>query len=273
MSLIVRCPAKINTFLSVGPRDERGYHPIRTVFQAVGLFDELEIAASQRDEFVCVGMDIDPKNTVTRALNLMRELANNPPLRIELRKSIPSQAGLGGGSSDAAGLLRAMESTVPGIDRRDLLSVALAVGADVPFFLVGGRARGTGYGQVLEPLPDELTRWLALLMPTDRVSTAEAYAKLDKASRDWAEFGEEHYNEFERVAPCACLDLIEWGRNAGSLSSGLCGSGSAVYLSFASQEEAERATKAALNAGAEQSWVAPTISRSESLARITGSLV
>jgi 4-diphosphocytidyl-2-C-methyl-D-erythritol kinase len=104
--MLVRCPAKVNTFLSVGPRDARGYHPLRTVFQAVGLFDEVSISTAPHDEIDCDWDGLPTENTLTKSLRLLRELAPIPPLHITLKKRIPSQAGLGGGSSDAAGVIR-----------------------------------------------------------------------------------------------------------------------------------------------------------------------
>src|SRR5256885_14356896 len=101
----ILCPAKINEFLSVGPRDERGYHPIRTIFQAISLFDELTITEAEEDSFAC-NIDLPERNTLTKALSLVKEFVDVPPLAITLKKEIPTGAGLGGGSSDAAGLLR-----------------------------------------------------------------------------------------------------------------------------------------------------------------------
>jgi len=105
MVVRVQCPAKINEFLAVGPRDARGYHPIRTILQAVGLFDELTISdETEKDTFTC-NWDLPERNTITKAWTLGKELAPLPPLSVTLEKRIPIQGGLGGGSSDAAGFL------------------------------------------------------------------------------------------------------------------------------------------------------------------------
>jgi 4-diphosphocytidyl-2-C-methyl-D-erythritol kinase len=264
--MLVRCPAKVNTFLSVGPPDSRGYHPLRTVFQAVGLFDELSIERADYDEFTCDWPDLPTENTMTKALRLLRELAPIPPLRIELKKRIPSQAGLGGGSSDAAGVVRfAQRAYGEYVSEHFAREVAIAVGADVPFFLVGGRARGTGYGEALEPLADAPTQWFLIVKPDEAVSTAEAYRALDSAAREWREFSDEPYNDFERVAPCVCGEIAERLQVHGAISALLCGSGSAVYGAFTDERAASGAKERIGSEGFRDAWVVPTLTREESL--------
>ena len=101
--MVVRCPAKVNLFLSVGGRDESGLHSLRTIYQAVGVYDELLVEEAGEESFECDWPQLPSDNTVTKALRLLRELVPLPPLRISLTKRIPAEAGLGGGSSDAAG--------------------------------------------------------------------------------------------------------------------------------------------------------------------------
>jgi 4-diphosphocytidyl-2-C-methyl-D-erythritol kinase len=264
--MLVRCPAKVNAFLSVGPRDARGYHPVRAVYQAVGLFDELLVEKAERDEVVCDWPDLPAENTMTKALRFLREQANLPPLRLALRKGIPSQAGLGGGSSDAAGVIRAAMRMLPEqVGGQFAFEVALAVGADVPFFLVGGRARATGYGEKLEPLEDVARSWLLIVKPRESVSTAEAYAALDGERYEWREFGEGLYNDFERVAPCVCGEIAERMQVHGALGALLCGSGSAVFGVFGTEAAANLARARMSDEGFTDSWVAPTLTREESL--------
>lgn len=264
--MLVRCPAKVNTFLSVGPVDSHGYHPLRTVFQAVGLYDELSIATATHDEIVCDWSDLPAENTMTKALRLLRELAPIPPLHISLKKRIPSQAGLGGGSSDAAGVVRfARRAYGEFVSEQFAHEVAVAVGADVPFFLVGGRARGTGYGEVLDPLPDGPNGWLLIVKPAESVSTAEAYRALDAAPREWREFNDEPYNDFERVTPCVCGEIAERLQIHGAKHALLCGSGSAVYGAFRDEAGAANAKDKMAVEGFDQAWVAPTLTREESL--------
>ena len=130
MKLVVACPAKVNLFLSVGPPDATGYHPLRTVFQAISLFDELMIEIADRTEILCDWAGLPPENTLTKTLRLLQEIAILPPLRIYLNKRIPPQSGLGGGSSNAGGLIRAARKLVPSITDLEAFMIARAVGAD-----------------------------------------------------------------------------------------------------------------------------------------------
>lgn len=264
-SVRVPCPAKINTFLSVGPPDRRRYHPIRTIFQAVGLFDHLEMELAEKDSFAC-NVPLPEDNTVVRTVRLLREVANVPPLALRLEKAIPSESGFGGGSSDAAGVIRGLLALVPQpVPEKELQFVAATVGADVPFFLVGGRAIGEGYGEVLQPLPDPDPAWLVLARPDVGCSTPEMYAKLDESARTWAPLPENLdlvYNDFERVAPCECLDLIERLLSLGAGRAGLSGSGSGVWAWFPTRDEAE---VAATRVQAPYVWTAPLLTRRQSL--------
>ncbi|HEY3782959.1 MAG TPA: 4-(cytidine 5'-diphospho)-2-C-methyl-D-erythritol kinase [Fimbriimonadaceae bacterium] len=262
MEVIVQCPAKINEFLLVGEQDSRGYHPIKTVFQAVGLFDELSISQSSADVFVS-DVDLPEDNTVVKAWNLLKEFVHMMPLEVVLKKRIPSMSGLGGGSSDAAGFLRGVRPFLYAQPQEsDFMEVAKAVGADVPFFLVGGRARGEGYGETLTPLIDESNGWVVLAMPRGATcSTAEMYQRLDALPRslDRLESG----NDFEPVAPAECLDLIVTLKELGAKQGALTGSGSAVFGRFDSQSEAGEAA----NGLGEGIWarVVRTLTREESL--------
>jgi len=260
------CPAKVNLFLSVGPPDERGYHPLRTVFQAISLGDELVAEVAEADDVIFSGADVPSENTVTKALRLMRGVVSVPPLRVRVAKAVPPESGLGAGSSDAAGLIRAVERILGApLPRRE--EIALAVGADVPFFLVGGRARAEGYGERLMPLEDAVPEWLVIARPGVGCSTPEAFRRLDAITREWREFSEtdELYNDFERVAPPESLHLIDRLRALGARDAALSGSGSAVFGRFVHRERAEAAAEGILTQGAASAWTARTLGREESL--------
>ncbi|HMS56518.1 MAG TPA: 4-(cytidine 5'-diphospho)-2-C-methyl-D-erythritol kinase [Fimbriimonadaceae bacterium] len=244
MKVVVQCPAKLNLFLAVGPKDQHGYHPLRTIFQAVSLFDILEVESSETDSFVANSPALPEVNTVTKALSYIKEVSSVPPLRIVLEKHIPSEAGLGGGSSDAGGLLRAIDAFLPApltmATKRD---IAVAVGADVPFFLMGGKARAEGYGEILEPL-NEVDRFhYVVWKPPFGCPTGQMFKELDSRPRQWLEFPVENrlYNDFERVAPCGCLERIDVLLSLGAVDAGLSGSGSAVFGRFESEDRAIRA--------------------------------
>ena len=265
--LTVHCPAKVNLFLAVGKLDAHGYHPIRTIFQAIGIFDILTISRAEQDEIVCDWPELPPENTLTKALRLVRELCPVPPLQIHLEKQIPAESGLGGGSSDAAGLLRAVQR-ITSVPEAFLMDVAAAVGKDVPFFLVGGRAKAEGYGERLTSLSDAEKEWFVVVRPESvSCNTKEAYARLDQMEYPFHNFpeGDEVYNDFERVAPCESLDYIETLLSYGARDALLCGSGSAVFGRFAEEVEARQAVRRLNEDYRARVYLAPSLAREESL--------
>ncbi len=179
---ILRAPAKINLTLEVLARRDDGYHGIRSVMVPLELADELSIERSERFIFSCDVPELRGERNV--AVAAVRALGNPPPVRIELRKRIPTQAGLGGGSSDAATVLRAAMNGVFGDGRpRDWLGIARALGSDVPFFLAGTGALVEGTGERITPA-GALPRWhLLIVKPPVAVATAQAYAALDARPR------------------------------------------------------------------------------------------
>lgn len=268
LPLSLRCPAKVNLFLAVGPPDRRGYHPLRTVFQAIGLYDTIEIERGQNVHQVTFDdPSVPDSNTVTKTLRLLSEVLPLPPLKVHVRKVIPSESGLGGGSSDAAAVIRAAQR-IAGLmlPEGEGAGIALAVGADVPFFLVGGRARAEGYGERLIPLSDAPREWLVIARPEVGCATGPAFARLDAMTYDWRAFpeGDELYNDFERVAPCESLDLIERLQVHGARDAALSGSGSAVFGRFTTESDAQAALSRMRSEGTKNLWVAPTLTRAES---------
>lgn len=266
--LRVLCPAKINTFLAVGRVDTRGMHPLRTVFQAIDWCEELTLAPADETRLTSNWPDLPMENTLTKALRLAGEYFDIPALHIHLEKRIPHQSGLGGGSSDAAGLLRGLARLIGQPKAPFWNDVAQAVGADVPFFMVGGRARAEGYGEKLTPLPDPPSQALLVVQPPVTVPTGPAFAALDGLDYPWREFpeGGELYNDFERVAPCECGELAERMQVLGASGAMLTGSGSAVFGEFATHELAERALRALPSELVLHARVCRTLTRAESLA-------
>jgi 4-diphosphocytidyl-2-C-methyl-D-erythritol kinase len=183
-SLQVRCFAKINTVLLVlGKRDD-GFHELDTEFVSLALHDTLDLeTAGEGFSLELLGATEDEvpvaDNLVLRAARRLQEALGEevlPGARLRLEKRTPAAAGLGGGSSDAAGALlglcRLHELSPPeGL----LAELALELGSDVPYFLVGGRCRGRGRGERLEALPDRPDRAVALLVSRDRLGTASVF--------------------------------------------------------------------------------------------------
>ena len=183
MRLTLRASAKINLDLRIGARRPDGYHDLSTVFQTLDLHDTL-IVESRRGPFALDGdpslMPLDSSNLAWRAAAALWQAAGKSGTargaRIRIVKRIPAQAGLGGGSSDAAaalvGLNQLWRLRLP---LGDLTILAAMLGSDVPFFLVGGTAHGQGRGEQVQPLANLPRRHIVLVLPDFGVSTADAY--------------------------------------------------------------------------------------------------
>ncbi len=251
--------AKINLSLELaGPRPD-GYWEIRTVYQTVGLHDRLRMRLTRAREIeVRVpggGAPAGRGNLVHRVLlHARRKLGLRRGIEVELEKNIPAGRGLGGGSSDAAaaliGLLRLAGERLSGAELRTL---GAAVGSDVPFFFLGGRALGVGRGEEVYPLDDPPPGWCVLLCPPFEVSTRAAYrwARLTPRRRaakilDSRPSGERLWggNDFEPVIFPRFPELARMKAAllaAGAQQAGLSGSGSTVYGWFDKREAAAAA--------------------------------
>jgi 4-diphosphocytidyl-2-C-methyl-D-erythritol kinase len=183
--------AKINWSLRILGKRADGYHDVLTVLQTISLSDELRFARRADDQLLLTCSDpsipTDEENVIIQAAELLRESVGarfggiQYGADIELIKRIPSKAGLGGGSSNAAIALLAL-SEIWGIDDTDHQEIAAYIGADVPFFLIGGRARGEGTGTTISALTDCETKYLIVISPRASVPTSAAYKAIDARS-------------------------------------------------------------------------------------------
>ncbi|MBV9493298.1 MAG: 4-(cytidine 5'-diphospho)-2-C-methyl-D-erythritol kinase [Acidobacteria bacterium] len=232
--------AKINWSLRITGRREDGFHDLETVFQAITLHDTLTFREAERLSLTCDDPTIptDDTNLVLRAARAL----GAPPVSISLEKRIPAGGGLGGGSSNAAATLVALSSMF-GI-QKPLHDLALGLGSDVPFFLVGGTAYATGRGEILTPISSPSTPLpLLLVLPEERVMTAEAFRMLRRFSpplgleRMRALRFEDYTNDFEEPVferlprlRAFKMRLLE----AGATWASMTGSGSTIVGAFAS---------------------------------------
>lgn len=219
--------AKINWSLRVVGKRADGYHDLETIFQTISLHDTLTFAPAERFTLTCSDPSIptDHTNLVARAARAL----GVDRVAIHIEKRIPAGGGLGGGSSNAAATLVAL-SKMFGIRAQDtvpLERIALELGSDVPFFLVGGRAYATGRGEVLTPLPDLGPLPLLLVLPEERVMTAEAFQIVRPSSGATNDFEEP---VFERLPK-----LREYKQrivDAGATFAAMSGSGSTIFGVF-----------------------------------------
>jgi 4-diphosphocytidyl-2-C-methyl-D-erythritol kinase len=167
-------PAKLNLCLYVGPTREDGLHEIRSLFEPLELADELRLTEAEADEVVIEG--VEGPDLTARALAALRENGwDGPPVRIEVTKRVPVAAGLGGGSADAAAVLRLARGRVEG-----LRAIAAGIGADVPSQLQPRPCLVAGAGEVIEPAPPPAEHGVVLIPQPEGLSTAEVYAEADR---------------------------------------------------------------------------------------------
>jgi 4-diphosphocytidyl-2-C-methyl-D-erythritol kinase len=250
--ITLKAYAKINLGLEVISRREDGFHELATVLQTVSLFDEIAVAPADALTLRCdhKGMTGE-RNLVWKAADLLqKESGTDQGAVIDLIKTIPIAAGLGGGSSDASATLRSLNALWKlDLDTPRLAELASQLGSDVPFFLQGGTQLGTGRGELLEPLLTPQGQWLVIVSPDIRVpgKTPALYgrlgpddftdgsttAKLTEALRSGEAIPEEcMVNAFERVADDAFPGL-DRHRNvmlkAGADQVHLSGSGPSLF--------------------------------------------
>ena len=292
-AITVRPSAKINLTLRVGPPRADGFHDVRTLMQNIGLSDTL-VVSERRGQFAlqtrAPGVPADETNLVWKAARALWRAAGKTgeprDAHVRLEKTIPHEAGLGGGSADAAGALVALNELWNfKLAPKVLLRVAASLGSDVPFFLIGGTAVGAGRGDELYPVDDADRLGVVIIKPSFGVSTADAYRWVDEDRATGlnepatARNREVHLgwptdplviaNDLE--APVArrhpeILEMIEACYRAGAQVAAMTGSGSAVFGLF-SEQTAPKAAHALQRPG----WlvqVTRTLSRRESTRRI-----
>jgi 4-diphosphocytidyl-2-C-methyl-D-erythritol kinase len=222
-----------------------GYHDLETLFQTISLHDVLTFRKADRLQLKCDDPSIpaDDSNLVIQAAKAL----GSPPVAIELKKNIPAGGGLGGGSSNAAATLTALDQMFElRTPRGRLEQIALDLGSDVPFFLLGGTAYATGRGEVLTPLPSVAGVPLLLLFPEERVSTADAFSRISRYSRplgfdrydDFLSRPDILVNDFEEpifTKHPKLRDLKKRFYGAGATWAGMSGSGSTIVGAFRSQ--------------------------------------
>ncbi len=283
--------AKINLTLDVGARRADGYHDIASVMQTVALHDTVTVTRTPSSPGVRLqvigeedaGVPADESNLVHRAAVRLQKIAaargnvpgNESGLHILLHKRIPSQAGLGGGSSDAAATLLAVNDLLGlTLSPSRLAGIGAVLGADVPFFLTGGTSLVEGLGERVTALPPLSPPWpLVIVKPPVGVSTAAAYAALDAqpgrvpggATESWLRGERGPANDFEAVILPAYPEiaaahtlLCQTGQTDESFTPRLCGSGACVFRRVPTVEAGERLAGEVEAAGVGKAWVTAT---------------
>lgn len=265
--------AKINLFLDITGRRDNGYHEMDGIMQTVDLCDDIILTVSEGEgiEVVCNSSfaPTGKENIVYRAAE--KYLSANgitANVKIELTKNIPSPAGMGGGSADAAAVLRGLNGIYRKMSPEKLEEMALSIGADVPFCVRGGTQRVRGVGEILDRLPDLKDCYIVVACGKDKMPTPVAYKALDKKYNDFSgensggtaaflafysalengqEFASKMYNIFECVTLDACPSTAEIKKimlENNALGSLMSGSGPSAFGVFETLADAEKAAEA-----------------------------
>jgi len=261
-------PAKVNLCLLVGPTRHDGRHEVVTVMQAITLFDVIEVADAEADEVICPG--VEGPNLAAAALHAFRAVTgwDGPGQRIVIRKRIPVAAGLGGGSSDAAAVLRLAARRSGRGDRRALFELAAALGSDVPGLLEPGRVLARGAGERVEALADPEPFGVLVLPSAARLAAGAVYSEADRLG------GLRSAGELESIEPLGAIGVndleaaarslepsidaaLTAARSAGARSVMVSGSGPTVVGLFGDPAAAARAAAELAAAGVEALAAAP----------------
>ena len=270
--------AKINLFLDITGRRENGYHEIDGVMQTVDLCDEITMTIERGEgiEVICDSAYApDGKENIVYRAAEKYLIANDieASVKIELTKNIPSPAGMGGGSADAAAVLRGLNGVFRKMSLKELETVALSIGSDVPFCISGGTQRVRGVGEVLDERTDLKNCCIVVACGKDEMPTPAAYKALDEkyngfsdenggGTADFSEFdralgegkafAEKMYNIFECVTLDACPSTVKIKQvfaQSKALGSLMSGSGPSAFGIFDSESDAICAVKALENEG------------------------
>jgi 4-diphosphocytidyl-2-C-methyl-D-erythritol kinase len=260
------CPAKINLYLDVLGKRPDGYHDLATVMAPISLFDTISVEPARKDS-----LEVDPagaapagpSNSVLRTLRALRRVRRVPPVRIRLTKRIPSAAGLGGASTDAAGLLRAADRRFSlGLPVADQESILATVGSDTAFFARGATALCTGRGERVYPLAKAPALELVIAWPGTENPTSEIFKRFNDsltgvpskvldfvavaADGDPGRIGASLVNRLERAAFLwnpALKRVLASLRGPGLVGARMTGSGSAFYGVAETRAGADRAAR------------------------------
>lgn len=253
-----RAYAKVNLALAVYPRSADGYHPLRGIFQSVSLADDVRIEPASDDTITIEGGEApeDETNLGWRALDAVRRNTRVvSPVALTIRKRIPSGAGLGGGSADAAAALGLMAERFR-LDDGVTTGIAESLGADVPFSLVGGTKLVEGRGQRLRPFKTLDDFALGIIVPPFALSTPEVFAEWDRLESPKGDVMHDRHlppslrgdvpmrNDLFPAAVSLDPRIGEWRDEISAIWStgvAMTGSGSALFAFFSSIDEAESA--------------------------------
>jgi 4-diphosphocytidyl-2-C-methyl-D-erythritol kinase len=287
-TVTVRAPAKINLRLGVGAVRPDGFHPLATVYQAIGMYDDVTVVEADtwslgvtaHDRIDAAEVPADERNIAWKAGRLLTgHHSLDRAARIHIDKGIPVAGGLAGGSADAAATLLALDRLWQlGTSDEDLLRLAGELGSDVPFALIGGTARGEGHGEIVTSVEDNGSWWWVVVESDEGLSTPLIYSQFDQLNAvvpdpviEAALFDALRAADAKALAGCLLNDLqgpalhvrpalgdtLRLGEDAGALRGIVSGSGPTCVFLCTDRPAADHVREAFLDAGHTRVQVAP----------------
>jgi 4-diphosphocytidyl-2-C-methyl-D-erythritol kinase len=277
-ALHLKSPAKVNLRLEILKKREDGYHELRTILQKISLYDLLHFSLKKEKGISIItdhpNLPIGKTNLIYQAVQSILEKTDyKGGVHIKIEKRIPLGAGLGGGSSNAATALKAMNRLLNvGLLKRELISIGLKIGADVPFFFSEGGAIASGIGEKLKKI-DLPALWYVLIYPNFEVSTRWAYQNFTELTRrqfrinihKLLKFSNEIYrllwNDLEEVVSLEYPQISVMKRilySAGALGASMTGSGPTVFGVFSEEGGASEAYKKVKRMVRAKGWIVLT---------------
>ncbi len=251
--MILQAPAKINWFLKVGRKRPDGYHEILSLMQFITLYDELSFTLSEEitvslENPEMLNIPMEDNLVFKTALKLKEVTDSQKGVFIKIKKEIPSGAGLGGGSSDAAVTLKGLNQLWSlGLNKNELMDIASKIGSDVPFFLNGPAALVRGKGDIVEKVDVKKSRILLLIKPPISISSKWAYSEFDRLKSEGKNdiLHNDAINDLEEPVFKRYPELKEIKEKllkSGALFAAMTGSGSTLFGAFRTEEEAFKAS-------------------------------
>ena len=256
--------SKVNYTLEVGQKKSDGFHPLKSIVQTLDLYDEITIERNKKFSLTCsdISVPCNENNTVWKACSLFFDKFKiKDKVSIHIEKHIPTQAGMGGGSSNASGVILALNNIFEThLDKKEMSDLSAQIGSDCPLFIYGGTCLMEGRGEIITPLKPFPKVYFLIIKPNFSVSTKEAYAKLDLRKNIISKHFTEQLIEFQKEGNltienlCAYmtndfeilnkLDIFDGKMtlmNAGAKGALLSGSGSCIFGVFSTENDRDNA--------------------------------
>lgn len=263
--VILKAPAKVNLFLNIIGKREDGYHLLESVMQTIDLFDTVTLELRE-DKEICISCDnkLVPCNEKNIAYRIARKIFDykdiSKGLNIDIKKRIPIESGMGGGSADGAATLVGINNLFSlRLSHEETIRIGKEVGADIPFITFGGTAFAEGIGEKITQINDISECYFLVVKPKESINTKEAFREIDERNitidkdikyilsaveeRKNIKIAENMGNVFEEIAGEGILNLKKEIKVSGAVNSIMTGSGSAVFGLFEDEKAVEKAAK------------------------------